>query len=109
MVTQQRKIETIKPTGGSGVLNTKDNKVPEKVYDVLDKIEKNNGTPPSGYKGGKIFQNSDKKLPEGTTYKEYDVNPNIAGQNRGSERIVIGNDGTVWYTNDHYETFLKMK
>ncbi|MDD8048715.1 MAG: ribonuclease domain-containing protein [Thomasclavelia sp.] len=74
----------------------------------------NNGLAPEGYKGGKIFNNMPKeegaqKLPEGVTYKEYDVNPYVKGQNRGMERIVIGDDGSVWYTNDHYFTFKKLK
>lgn len=46
------------------------------------------------------------KLPEGVNYKEYDINPYIKGQNRGAERIIIGDDGSVWYTNDHYYTFM---
>ncbi|MBZ2151570.1 hypothetical protein K1I86_02490 [Streptococcus cristatus] len=28
---------------------------------------------------------------------------------RGTERIVIGNDGSIWYTRDHYQTFIKIK
>ena len=42
-------------------------------------------------------------------YKEYDVNPNVKGQDRGTERIVIGDDDTVWYTNDHYHSFTLIK
>ncbi len=33
----------------------------------------------------------------------------MKGQNRGSERVVIGDDGSVWYTNDHYHTFIKIE
>ncbi len=49
------------------------------------------------------------KLPDGVNYKEYDINPYVKGQNRGAERIVIGDDGSVWYTNDHYYTFTRME
>lgn len=49
------------------------------------------------------------KLPEGVNYKEYDINPYVKGQNRGAERIVIGDDDSVWYTNDHYYTFTQME
>jgi len=42
------------------------------------------------------------------TYKEYDINPKIPGKNRGAERIVIGSDGSVWYTSDHYVTFTRL-
>lgn len=29
----------------------------------------------------------------------------LKGQNIGTERIVIGADDSVWYTNDHYYLF----
>ncbi|WP_445322230.1 ribonuclease domain-containing protein [Paenibacillus sp. FSL M7-1046] len=29
--------------------------------------------------------------------------------NRGAERLVTGDDGTVYYTNDHYKAFVKIK
>ncbi|WP_442985505.1 ribonuclease domain-containing protein [Serpentinicella sp. ANB-PHB4] len=48
-------------------------------------------------------------LPKKTTYREYDVNRYIKGQNRGGERVVIGKDGSAWYTNDHYKTFTRIK
>lgn len=47
-------------------------------------------------------------MPDGVNYKEYDVNPFVKGQSRGTERIVIGDDGSVWYTNDHYHTFTEI-
>ena len=88
-------------------------KVPQKAYDVADDVLRNNGAPPNGYKGGRVFQNDARaggqKLPDGVKYKEYDVNPYIKGQNRGPERIVIGDDGSVWYTSDHYNTFTRIK
>lgn len=57
--------------------------------------------------------NDKHQLPEVTkdgqliTYKEWDVNPNIKGVNRGQERIVTGSDGSRYYTNNHYKTFHK--
>ena len=41
--------------------------------------------------------------------KGYSINPYVKGQNRGTERIVIGDDDSVWYTNDHYFTFTKIE
>lgn len=38
-----------------------------------------------------------------------EVNPYVKGQNRGAERIVIGDDGSVWYTNNHYYTFTRIE
>ncbi len=48
------------------------------------------------------------RTPDGES-ESYDVNPYVKGQNRGAERIVIGDDDSVWYTNDHYHTFIKDK
>ena len=74
-------------------------------------MNKHNGSPPHGYKGGSEYENiprgDGQKLPEGVKYKEYDVNPHIKGK-RDKERIVIGNDGSIWYTNNHYTTFIKV-
>lgn len=66
-----------------------------------------------GYKGGKTYKNNpvetSQKLPQGINYKEYDIYPKVPGKNRGAERLVIGDDGTVWYTSDHYKTFTKIE
>ena len=87
--------------------------IPDKAKDIANQVKAKNGAPPQGYKGGKVYQNQPKgnaqKLPEGINYKEYDINPYVKGQNRGTERIVIGDDGSVWYTNDHYKTFTKLE
>ena len=87
--------------------------VPEKAKNIIKQVKARNGTPPKGYKGGGTYKNSPpnggQKLPEGIIYKEYDVNPYVKGQDRGMERIVIGNDGSAWYTNDHYKTFSKIE
>jgi guanyl-specific ribonuclease Sa len=47
-------------------------------------------------------------LPKGN-YKEYDVDPYVKGEDRGGERIVLDDKGNVWYSNDHYKTFIKIK
>jgi guanyl-specific ribonuclease Sa len=39
------------------------------------------------------------------TFMEYDVNPKKEGENRDSERIVVGSDGRIFYTADHYQSF----
>lgn len=87
----------------------RDIQVPDKVIDVIDEIEKNNGEPPQGHKGGRIFKNHDSKLPKGTIYREYDVNPMKGGLTRDKERVVIGEDGSAYYTWDHYNNFIRIK
>ena len=98
----------------NGSITDKGNTVPDKARDIAEQIQKNNGTPPKGYKGGRIYKNMPledgaQKLPNGTIYREYDVSPYVKGQNRGAELIVIGDDGSAWYTNNHYRTFTRIK
>ena len=55
--------------------------------------------------GGDYFGNFEGNLPEaeGRDYHECDVN--YQGGHRGAERLVYSNDGLIYYTADHYETF----
>ena len=87
---------------------------PDLIDDEPHEIGGCAGAAPQGYKGGKIYHNipasaDAQKLPEGVTYKEYDINPYVKGQNRGGERLVIGADASLWYTNDHYCSFAKLR
>ena len=56
--------------------------------------------------GGSHFGNYEGSLPEkeGRSYTECDINTRGA-ESRGAERIVFSNDGLIYYTADHYETF----
>lgn len=58
--------------------------------------------------GGDRFGNYEGTLPDkkGRTWYECDVNYN--GGYRGAERIVYSNDGLIYYTDDHYETFIQL-
>lgn len=56
--------------------------------------------------GGSRFGNREGLLPKekGRTYTECDID--TPGENsRGAKRIVFSNDGLVYYTEDHYESF----
>ena len=55
--------------------------------------------------GGDYFGNYENLLPKkkGRTYHECDIN--FKGRSRGPERIVYSNDGLIYYTSDHYNTF----
>lgn len=55
--------------------------------------------------GGDKFGNREGLLPkaEGRIWYECDVN--YEGGYRGEERIVFSNDGLIYYTKDHYESF----
>jgi len=58
--------------------------------------------------GGDRFYNREGLLPkkDGRIYYEADINYN-GESSRGPERIVFSNDGLIFYTADHYETFVK--
>ncbi|MFM2266644.1 MAG: hypothetical protein RL757_84 [Bacteroidota bacterium] len=91
----------------------KDARVPEKAYTVLAYVRQN-GQAPSGYVGGRTFQNRERNLPIKDTngkkigYQEWDVNPKKNGQNRGAERLVTSPQ-KAYYTNDHYRTFIELE
>lgn len=55
--------------------------------------------------GGDYFGNYEGLLPEedGRDYYECDINSD--GGYRGPERIVFSNDGLIYYTENHYESF----
>ena len=59
--------------------------------------------------GGDRFGNYEGALPDkkGRKWTECDIN--FDGGYRGSERIVFSNDGLIYYTNDHYNTFTQIK
>ena len=56
--------------------------------------------------GGSRFGNYEGVLPEkdGRTYTECDIDT-LGASKRGTKRIVFSNDGLIYYTEDHYETF----
>ena len=53
--------------------------------------------------GGDYFGNYEGLLPEEDEYREADVN--YDGGFRGAERIIFSDDGDIYYTDDHYESF----
>lgn len=56
--------------------------------------------------GGSVFGNYEGLLPskKGRTYTECDIDT-LGKSSRGAKRIVFSNDGLIYYTDDHYETF----
>lgn len=56
--------------------------------------------------GGSAFGNREGLLPKerGRTYTECDIDT-VVENSRGAKRIVFSNDGLVYYTDDHYESF----
>lgn len=56
--------------------------------------------------GGNYFGNYEGLLPEkdGRSYTECDIDT-LGADSRGAKRIVFSNDGLIYYTEDHYESF----
>ena len=55
--------------------------------------------------GGDVFGNREGKLPKEEGRRWYECDVNYSGGFRGSERLVYSNDGLIYYTKDHYQTF----
>jgi RHS repeat-associated protein len=97
--------------------------VPQRAKDATDWVDNGGGSSNApqrpGYTGGRTFQNDGRGggqvLPKTDangnpiTYREWDVNPRTPGVNRGAERVVTGSDGSSYYTDNHYQTFTKIK
>jgi ribonuclease T1 len=89
-------------------------RVPAKVEAVLRTIDET-GQPPRGYVGGRPYENharrGEQPLPrvdrdgDPITYQVWDVNPEVPGRSRGTERLVTGSDGSAYYTPDDFKYF----
>lgn len=82
--------------------------LPREARDTLALIAA--GGPFPYAKDGTVFQNREGRLPTQRRgyYKEYTVKTPGA-RNRGARRIVAGAGGEMWYTEDHYETFRRIR
>ena len=75
---------------------------------TLDRIERGEGN--RHRNDGTTFQNREARLPRkpGGYYKEYvHLTPDEKGP--GPQRVILGRDGDIWYTPDHYKTFKQIK
>lgn len=55
--------------------------------------------------GGDYFGNFEGNLPEAKGRDYYECDIDFDGSYRNAKRIVFSNDGLIYYTEDHYETF----
>ena len=58
--------------------------------------------------GGDYFGNYEERLPVVKGRKYYEADCFYRGGRRNAHRIIYSNDGHVWYTGDHYETFVEL-
>lgn len=105
------------PAPGNGVVAL-DPKTAAKVKPVHDYVLAHDAPPPE-HVGGREYRNlgldggavlprlDDRGRP--IRYREWDVNKKVPGRNRGAERLVTGSDGRAYYTDDHYNTFRRIR
>ena len=55
--------------------------------------------------GGDYFGNYEGLLPKKKGRKYYECDIDFKGKGRNAKRIIYSNDGLIYYTEDHYETF----
>ena len=55
--------------------------------------------------GGSHFGNYEGQLPKAKGRKYYECDVDFDGKYRNAKRIIYSNDGLIYYTDDHYETF----
>ncbi len=82
--------------------------LPGEAQDTLKLIKQKGPFPYS--RDGVVFSNREKRLPKQARgyYHEYTVKTPGA-RNRGARRIIAGNAGEYYYTDDHYDSFKQIK
>lgn len=63
---------------------------------------------PGSIMGGDIFENKEYLLPDALGRIWYEVDINYTFSKRGSDRLVYSDDGLVFVSYDHYETFCEI-
>jgi ribonuclease T1 len=81
--------------------------LPVEARDAVARIDR--GGPFPYAKDGAVFGNRERLLPTRPTgfYREYTVRT-PGEDDRGPRRIVTGNDGQLFYTADHYASFVRI-
>lgn len=83
---------------------------PERVTEInktLGRVQ--NGGPFPYAKDGTVFRNKEGRLPAKPKgyYREY-TEDTPGAPDRGARRIVVGQGGEVYYTDEHYESFVQI-
>lgn len=80
-------------------------KLPDQAADTYALIESDGPFPFD--RDGVVFQNRERHLPKRASgwYHEYTV-ITPGSDDRGARRLIVGKDRTVYYTQDHYDSFV---
>ncbi|HEX6499316.1 MAG TPA: ribonuclease domain-containing protein [Micromonosporaceae bacterium] len=95
-------VATATPRSGLPTVPLRD--LPPQVAQTLALVD--NGGPYPYRQDGTVFGNLEGHLPKHARgyYREFTV-PTPGSSDRGARRLVVGRDGDVYYTADHYQTF----
>jgi ribonuclease T1 len=99
-----RAVEPQRPAEINGFETVALEELPPEAIETLRLVERDGPFP---YRqDGQVFQNRERLLPRKHSeyYHEYTVET-PGSDDRGARRIVTGEDGEVYYTDDHYESF----
>lgn len=77
-------------------------------YGWLDWMSNLNEVLPGKMIGGDIYRNKDRKLPSAPRREWFEADINYVGGFRNRERILYSNDGLIFVTYDHYQTFYEI-
>lgn len=82
--------------------------LPPQVGQTLRLVDRGGPFPYPGNDGA-VFHNAEHRLPRQPDgyYREYTV-PTPGSEDRGARRLIIGRNGEVYYTGDHYESFVRV-
>ena len=103
---------TVEPPGGidphSGLPFVELADLPPEAAQMVDLIEQ--GGPFAEEEDGGTFRNDEEILPEEPRgyYREYTV-PTPGSDDRGARRIVAGEGGELYWTDDHYQSFSRIR
>ncbi|GHF83777.1 ribonuclease domain-containing protein [Streptomyces griseosporeus] len=92
------------PSRSGGMATVKEADLPAEARATLALIDR--GGPFPYEKDGAVFGNFERRLPPHPRgyYHEYTV-PTPGSHDRGARRIVTGQGGEIYYTDDHYDSF----
>jgi ribonuclease T1 len=82
--------------------------LPPEAHETIALIHQ--GGPFAHSRDGVVFGNREGRLPKRKRgyYREYTV-PTPGARDRGARRIVAGADGELYYSDDHYRTFRRIR
>lgn len=101
------KVPPARPQTMDGLKVVGPNDLPPEGRKTLSLIEKGGPFPYS--RDGITFENREGRLPRkpSSYYREYTVDT-PGSQDRGARRIIAGKNGELYYTDDHYDTFVRV-